>query len=138
MLLVAALSACGNGETSGNGTTKGVLVVYQQSGGVAGRDDHLTVRRSGEVQLRTLVNTYRCRMGDRRLHRLKRLLTRVDFRPTDEDGQGQGSTADVMDYEITYRGATIAFTSLTIDQREDRAVSLLNKVLTHCERPANA
>lgn len=119
-LLLAAwlLATCGSPPIpSSNGSTSGdMLFEYRRTGGIAGLDDHLTVRATGEATLEQkggIRNTFT--LDESTVSRLQRTVDEAEFFKLDSQYRPARPIPDAFLYRITYQNATRRHTVETTD-----------------------
>lgn len=126
------ITACASGDDAeAPAAAASPLVIYERTGGIAGRDDQLVISRDGRARLTTSSGKSQCRVRARAKRRLRRNLRRINFQA--EQPSPKQPIPDAFTYRLTFRGAAIEFSDGTVRKRQARALSELNRIVIRCE-----
>ncbi len=106
-----------------------VLVDYRRLGGLAGRSDHLVLRRDGHAWLRTGSGSRRVLVGERTRSRLVRALRRARFAQLKPSYAPPHPVADALTHTIAYRRHTVRAVDTAIPPRLRPVIEILDRIV---------
>lgn len=130
MLLAGLVGSCSEQAPPGKTKRASILVEYRRSGGIAGRDDHLTIREGGRATLTTRLRGHRSfTLSARTLRRLRSALEGTDFPKLRSRYRSPTPVPDSFQYSITYEGRTMSADETASPAALGPAVEALNEVI---------
>lgn len=130
-LVGGSLGACGGSEpekSSDESPGTGTLVVFRKSGGIAGVDERLTVKRSGSATTTIRGGSRRTfTVSEETLRGLEDALEQADFASLRRSYPDPG-VADAFEYRITYEGRTVRAVETVVPAALEAAVDILTRI----------
>ncbi|MBU4224327.1 MAG: hypothetical protein KKC71_00700 [Chloroflexi bacterium] len=84
-----------------------MLIEYRRSGGFAGLDDHLVIKKNGEAALTRKSQRYEFTLDSDAINRLQTLFEEASFSQLRKEYLPSRQGSDLFDYVITYKGHTV-------------------------------
>jgi hypothetical protein len=128
-ILAAWLASCA--KTASSDT----LVEYSRMGGIAGLEDHLVVRASGQATLTRRDQRYEFALERETLSQLQALLDNAQFTRLSGEYLSSRPGADLFTYAITYRGHTVRSMDTAVPEVLQPALDLLNQTVASHGKP---
>jgi hypothetical protein len=101
LILTGWLVGCARGSSSET------FIAYRRSGGFAGLDDHLVIKKNGEAILTRRSERYEFTLDDDTTDRLRTLFQEAEFSQLRRQYLPSQQGADLFEYVVTYRGHTV-------------------------------
>jgi hypothetical protein len=122
-MLTAGLVGCVRASSSET------LIEYRRSGGIAGLDDHLVIRKSGEAVLTRGSERYEFAVGDDTMDHLQTLFSEAEFSQLQKEYLPSRQGADQISYVVTYDGHTVKTMDGAVPSSLQPILEALNQIV---------
>ena len=110
-------------------TSSGILIKYQQTGGFAGLDNHLTIKANGEAVLIQNENRFEFILDDNTLQSLQQKFEEIQFSKMDKKYIPDNTCCDLIEYTITYQGHTVKTMDTAVPEALWGVIEPLNEIV---------
>jgi len=105
------------------------LIEYRRSGGFAGRDDHLVVKKNGEVILTRKSERSEFILNSDMITRLQTLFEETEFSQHRKEYLPSRQGSDLFEYVVTYRGHTVRTMDGAVPPSLQPILEVLNQIV---------
>lgn len=112
-----------------NASADGVLVEYQQTGGIVGIDDMIVVFLDGRASVTRSGRLTTTFIQSDSFERLGQRLERSKFHTLNSTYSPAVDCCDLITYRITYKGQTIWMTDTAIPEELQPVIDILNEIM---------
>jgi len=111
------------------------LIEYRRSGGFAGLDDHLVIKKSGEATLTRKSASYKFTLDEETLNHLQSLFEEAEFSQLRKRHLPSRQGSDLFEYVVTYKGHTVRTMDGAVPPSLQLILETLNQIV---ERQGNS
>ena len=123
-LTVAGVMAGCSAPDSGS-----LLVEYHRQGGIAGFDDRLVIQSDRQATLEQRSGKRSLDLDPEVVGRLLEQLEQIDFAALEPEYLPQGTGADLIEYEVTYKGHTVRTMDTAVPETLQPLLALLDEII---------
>ena len=106
-----------------------VLIEYRRSGGFAGLDDHLIIKKNGEATLTRRGKEETFRLDSTQLDRVSATFEKAQFTKLKKKYLPKNQGRDLISYVVQYKGHQIQTADTAIPEALLPVIELLNEIV---------
>jgi hypothetical protein len=119
----------------GRASSSDVLIEYRRSGGFAGLDDHLVIKKNGEAVLTRRSERYEFTLDTDTMEHLQGLFAEAEFSQLRREYLPSRQGSDLFEYVVTYRGRTVRTMDGAVPSSLQPTLEALNRIVQSRRRP---
>jgi hypothetical protein len=129
LVSVLLLALAGSQAGCTRAPSSDILIVYERSGGFAGLDDSLSIKRTGEAVLTRNSRRYEVTLDAETLTRLQTMFEDAAFLDLQKEYLPSQQGSDRFEYLITYQGHTVRTMDGAVPQSLQPILEALNQII---------